>query len=160
MSKTATFPALRSDRSEDATSGPSFRRSVFPSKGACGADYSSESYVTAIRRADDINNIESERRYCFAAAVMPRRTDAINSIESERRNGSTRCGGDRADSETYEILLQKDQENQEDTDSALRPLVVYRFFLSAAAPYIRFEHFNLTPDTLWHSTFPPATARH
>lgn len=34
---------------------------------------------------DNLNQIEAQRQYRYAAAVMPRRTDAINSIESEGR---------------------------------------------------------------------------
>lgn len=51
-------------------------------------------YIIVIRRTDDINNIESEGRYRYAAAPC------------------------RTGNETYERLL------QEDTAAALRPLVI------------------------------------
>ena len=83
--ESATIPAPRSGRFGNETPHPTLRRSVSKPTGDCSANYSHEAYITAIRRSDDINNIESEGRYCFAAVVMPRRTDAINSIESEGR---------------------------------------------------------------------------
>ncbi len=138
MFKTAaTLPSQRSGSFGNETLRPSLRRSALPPKGDCSADYSQESYITVIRRTDDINNIESEGRYRFAVAVMPRRTDAINSIESEGRyDGKTpdcgrayHCG--RIGGQTYDNLL------QEDIASALCPLVVFR-------P----SHFPNRPDNL------------
>lgn len=114
MFKTATIPAPRSGRFGNETPHPTLRRSVSKPTGDCSANYSHEAYITAIRRTDDINNIESEGRYCFAAIVMPRRTDAINSIESEGRDGdrTSACGrahtSSKTDADTYEILPQED----------------------------------------------------
>lgn len=115
----ATLPYLRSGRFGNETLHPSLRRSALTPKRVSSANYSRETYITVIRRTDDINNIESEGRYRFAVAVMPRRTDAINSIESERRHTGKApyCG--RTGDEKYENLL------QEDLASMLCPLVVF-----------------------------------
>ena len=116
MFKTATIPAPRSGRFGNETPHPTLRRSVSKPTGDCSANYSHEAYITAIRRTDDINNIESEGRYCFAAMVRPRRTDAINSIESEGRYDERTPACDRlhsssrTDADTYEILPQEDTE--------------------------------------------------
>ena len=136
MFKTATIPATRSGRFGNETPHPTLRRSVSKPTGDCSANYSHEAYITAIRRTDDINNIESEGRYCFAAIVMPRRTDDINNIESEgrycfaaivmprrtdainsiesegrydeRTPACDRVHSSRTDADTYEILPQED----------------------------------------------------
>lgn len=123
MFKTATLPTPRSGRFETETSHTLLRQSVSKPTGECSANYSHEAYITAIRRSDDINNIESEGRYCFAAAVMPRRTDAINSIESEGRYDERIPACDRtfADSRTAH---KNNEHPQEDTALTLCPLVI------------------------------------
>lgn len=84
MCADAIFPAPLSRRSVPGTTALPFRSPVSTPAKACGTDISRKTDMAAIRRCDDIDRVESERRNGTPARVAAGQTANDTTIFCKR----------------------------------------------------------------------------